>query len=99
MSEVLDVEKIRRNPPSLDGVQLVLKGGTEEVLSGTVWCSESFSSEHLSNKKWEDAAGEHRLIVTLNQGNPEKAEVLIALTEAQVAEVKSHLGEGSVPAQ
>lgn len=99
MSGVIQVEKIRRNPPGLDGVQLVLNGGREEILSGTVWCSESLSSEYPPNKRWEENGDTRRLVVVLNQGNPNKTEVSVSLTEAQVGEVKGHLGGGSVPVQ
>jgi|SRR3989338_3798383 len=99
MNNGSDVQKIYRNPPSLDGVQVLLESGREEVITGTVWCSISFSNDYQPNKHWEETPNGRRLIVAINQGNPNKSEVLVSLTESQADEVKSHLGEGSVPAQ
>lgn len=99
MNNGSDVQKIYRNPPSLDGVQLLLEDRREEVLTGTVWCSTSFSSDYPPNKRWEDTSSGRKLIVILNQDNPNVPEVTASLTEEQVAEVKNYLGEGSVPAQ
>ena len=96
MSEIFKVQKVYRNPPSLDGVKLILEDGREEVLTGTVWCSESYSSDFPPNKKLDDTPDGNNLIVTLNQGNPNVPEVAISLNEEQVIEIGRYIGKGSL---